>query len=444
MAVVEHTEAGMWTWKSWIDSSNTPETDFPLQNLPYGIFCEADGNPRMGIAIGEFVLDLQRCNRTGLLEGLSENVRAACEQPSLNGLIACGASGWSSLRRRLAELLRTEADPAHRRKTETALLPLASVTLLKPVQVGNYTDFYASIHHATNVGRLFRPDQPLLPNYKFVPIGYHGRASSLVVSGTDITRPCGQTKAPSSDLPKFGPSTALDYELEVGAYIGKGNPLGEQVSLEHAEVHLFGISLVNDWSARDIQTWEYQPLGPFLSKSFATSISPWVVSMDALAPFRVAMPGRPVGDPAPLPYLSSVANQNTGAIDMRLEVLLSSASMRSTGNAPMLLSSGNLRDLYWSFAQLVTHHTSNGCNLLSGDLLASGTVSGAEEGTQGSLLEMTRYGTQPINLPSGELRSFLEDGDEIILRGYCQKKGFPRIGLGECRGRIMPAPSRSS
>jgi len=336
-------------------------------------------------------------------------------------------------------LLSDDAITAQRRAIEPLLTRAASVRFWKPVAVGNYTDFYASIHHATNVGRLFRPDQPLLPNYKWVPIGYHGRASSLVVSGTEIRRPHGQIKPANDETPRFVPTSQLDYELEVAAYIGTGNPLGEPISVASVEEHIFGFSLLNDWSARDVQSWEYQPLGPFLGKSFATSISPWVVPLQAIEPFRVPVSPRSAGDPEPLPHLAD--DRGAGAIDLTLEVWLTTAAMRSASLPPVRLSSGNLRDLYWSFAQMIAHHTSNGCNLIAGDLLASGTVSGAEAGSQGCLLEITRRGESPLRLSNGEVRAFLEDGDEVILRGFCEREGFPRVSFGECRGVVASAAS---
>ncbi len=314
--------------------------------------------------------------------------------------------------------------------------------MLLPAVVGDYTDFYASIFHATNVGRLFRPDNPLLPNYKYIPIGYHGRASSLVPTGTPIRRPSGQTRdgdaEPNKD-PKFGPTQALDYELELGFFVSEGNKLGETIPIGEAEERIFGICLVNDWSARDIQAWEYQPLGPFLGKSFATSLSPWVVTMEALAPFRTAAFERAAGEPAPLPYLASPSDQEQGGLDLWLEVSLLSVGMREAGMAPVVLGRSNFRDMYWTMAQMLAHHASNGCNLRSGDLLASGTVSGADMTARGSLLELTSRGQDPVTLPTGEQRKFLEDGDEAILRGFCERDGFRRIGLGTCRGTILPA-----
>ena len=348
----------------------------------------------------------------------------------------CGKAAGSSLRQTLIALLRDNTRPEKRRAIEPLLIPATNARFLKPVAVLNYTDFYASIHHATNVGKLFRPDQPLLPNYKWIPIGYHGRVSSLVISGTDIRRPSGQTKSPEASAPSFTPTSQLDYELEVAAYIGIGNQLGEPIPIESAEHHIFGLSLLNDWSARDIQSWEYQPLGPFLGKSFSTTISPFVVPMEALLPYRTAPEPRAPGDPEPLPYLASKASD---AIDLIVEVFLSTARMREASQAPHRLSTGNLRDLYWTFPQMIAHHTSNGCNLIPGDILASGTISGPNPGSQGCLLEITQRGANPIHLPNGEQRTFLLDDDEIILRGFCEKTGFPRISFGECRGTISPA-----
>jgi fumarylacetoacetase len=320
------------------------------------------------------------------------------------------------------------------------LLRQTDVEMLLPAVVGDYTDFYASIFHATNVGKLFRPDNPLLPNYKYIPIGYHGRASSLVPSGTSVRRPAGQTREGNAD-PKFGPSKALDYELEVGFFVGAGNRLGERIPIGEAEEHIFGICLVNDWSARDMQAWEYQPLGPFLAKSFSTSLSPWVVTMEALAPFRVGAFSRAEGDPAPLPYLSDEGDREHGGVNLSLEVSLQSARMREAGLKAAILSRSNFRDLYWTMAQMLTHHASNGCNLRPGDLLASGTVSGEGKSARGCLLELTTRGQDPVTLPTGEQKKFLEDGDEVILRGFCEGDGFRRIGLGTCRGRILPAAS---
>jgi fumarylacetoacetase len=333
----------------------------------------------------------------------------------------------------------TEGTPEGRRardRAETLLVPMSAVDLRLPAVVGDYTDFYASVNHATNVGRLFRPDNPLLPNYKYVPIGYHGRASSLVASGTPVRRPHGQSKLPDAEAPVFGPTRSLDYEAEVGFFVGQGNALGAPIPISEAESHIFGFCLVNDWSARDIQAWEYQPLGPFLGKSFATTVSPWIVTPDALAPFEVPVPPRPAGDPAPLPYLVS---SSAGTLDLWIEVYLTTARMRETNQAPVRLSRANFRDLYWTAPQMLAHHASNGCPLRPGDLLATGTISGTTPDSLGCLLELTRRGASPLSLPNGETRSFLADGDEITLRGFCERPGARRIGFGECRGIVLPA-----
>lgn len=428
-----------WSRSSWVESANQPGCGFPLQSLPYCVLASEEGKPRLGVGIGSYVLDLQRCCRVGLFDRLPDSTRSACDAQTLNPLIACGKAAHAALRERLMDLLDSRADKATREAVSGALTPMANATLLKPVESANYTGFYASIDHATRVGRLFRPEQPLLPNYKFVPIGYHGRASSLIVSGTPVRRPCGQTKPSDGGVPCFGPTHFLDYEVEVGMYMAGGNSLGDPVAIDHAGEVLFGISLLNDWSARDIQSWEYQPLGPFLSKSFATSVSPWVVPIAALAPFRCPALVRPAHDPAPLDYLWSAEDQQADAIDLTLEVFLLTTSMRAAGLPAHRLSRANLRDLYWTSAQLIAHHTSNGCNLLPGDLLATGTVSGKEDGSAGCLLELTAGGAKPVLLPNGEKRGSLEDGDEVILRGCCPRDGFPQISLGECCGIILPA-----
>ena len=425
--------------QSWVVSANDPGRGFPLQNLPYCAFLSLDGTVQLGVGIGSSVLDLGGLSRAGYLDQLGDSVVKACQQPDLNGLMLCGPVVWSELRETLASLLVSSVAPDLQASLSHHLLSMDGITFTTPVSISNYTDFYASIEHATNVGRLFRPDQPLLPNYMYVPIGYHGRASSLVMSGEPIVRPHGQVKAPQDNIPSFRPSAQLDYELEVAAYIGVGNPLGTPIPIGSAERHIFGYSLLNDWSARDIQSWEYQPLGPFLGKNFGSSLSPWVVVNEAIAAFRVPRAKRPEGNPVPLPYLDDRGLDVASAIDMTLEVYLSTAQMRTSSMSPELVSTGNLRDLYWSFSQMIAHHTCNGCNLASGDLLGSGTVSGATPGSEGSLLERTRRGQNPLSLPSGESRGFLEDGDEVILRGYCQGSGLPRISLGECRGMILPA-----
>jgi fumarylacetoacetase len=423
--------------RSFVASANDGATDFPVQNLPLGVFRRGDGAPRVGSAIGDELLDLHACSERGLLRGLPAEVEAACRGASLNALMALEARVRGTLRHRLSHLLRAEGGSVTARSEAAhVLFPRAEAQMLLPAEVGDYTDFYASVFHATNVGRMLRPDHPLLPNYKWVPIGYHGRASSLVVSGTAVARPQGQTEPGDEGAPRFGPSRSLDYELEVAAFLGPGNALGQPIPLAQAEGRLFGLCLLNDWSARDLQKWEYQPLGPFLAKSFATSISPWVVTLEALAPFRVPAFARPAGDPQPLAYLADEEDRAHGGVDLHLEVLLSSAAMRERGLPPFSLSRSNLRDVYWTFAQMVAHHSSNGCNLRAGDLIASGTVSGPAKENRGSLIELTWRGTEPLTLPNGEPRRFLETGDEVILRGHCQREGYARIGFGECRGVI--------
>jgi fumarylacetoacetase len=419
--------------KSWIASANDPQTGFPPANLAYGVFTHAHAT-QIGVAIGDQILNLRSCASEGLFSCLQDEIVDACTAGVLNPLMALGAQAWSALRRRITELLDASGDAETQHRVSTMLVAMSDAEMRLPAQIGDYTDFYASIYHATRVGKLFRPDNPLLPNYKYVPIGYHGRASSIVVSGTEVHRPSGQTKAPQAAEPAYGPARSLDYELEVGVFIGPGNAMGQPIPIGEAEQHIFGLCLLNDWSARDIQSWEYQPLGPFLAKNFATTISPWVVPMEALAPYRAAMAARPAGDPAPLPYLAS-ATAERDAIDLTLEVYIQSRRMRDEGMKPVRVSRGNLRDLYWSIAQLVTHHASSGCNLRAGDLLATGTISGPEEGSEGCLLEM-KHRTEPVRLPSGETRTFLEDGDEVAFRAYAERDGLPRIGLGECSGRI--------
>ena len=424
---------------SWVESANDVASDFPIQNLPLGMFRSPGRVSRPGVAIGNMVLDLVALREAAFLDGENASMVEACEQArALNPLLQAGHDAMARLRSALAALLRAGAS-AGTRATERAgdlLVPMTQATMLLPAQVGDYTDFYASIHHATNVGSMFRPDNPLLPNYKWVPIGYHGRASSLVPSGTPITRPWGQTRDGDSAPPSFGPSRRLDYELEVGAYIGVGNSLGQRIPLERAESHVAGLCLVNDWSARDIQAWEYQPLGPFLAKNFSTTVSPWIVTIDALEPFRVPAFERPPDDPQPLPHLRDERNERAGGFDITLEVLLSTRRMRDAGLPPAQVSRGSFRWMYWTIAQLVTHHASNGCNLQPGDLLASGTVSGPTKDSRGCLLERTWKGTEPLELPGGEQRRFLEEGDEVIMRGWCEREGARRIGFGEAVGRV--------
>lgn len=412
--------------KSWVESAND-HPEFPIQNLPLG--CTRD---YICTAIGDMVLDLRGVASRRLIS--DSQVAAALTRDRLNSLMALEPTQWSSLRRDLYSLLKVGADP---NLLEGLLHRQNDVEMQLPAEIGDYTDFYASIHHATNVGSMFRPDNPLLPNYKYIPIGYHGRASSIVVSGTPLRRPCGQLKD-EGQPPKFAPSRRLDYEMEVAFYVGRGNQQGCPISIEQAEEHIFGLSLLNDWSARDIQAWEYQPLGPFLAKSFCTTISPWIVTMEALEPYRTEAFIRPEGDPDPLPYLTCWSDGERGGIDLHLEVYITTERMRSEGCEPFRLSHGNFRDMYWTIAQMLTHHSSNGCNLRPGDLLASGTVSGASRESRGSLLELTWRGSEPIELPTGETRQFLMDGDEVIMRGYCEKEGFTRIGFGKCSGLILP------
>jgi fumarylacetoacetase len=414
---------------SWVESAQG--SDFPLENLPLGVFRRTDKVACIASAIGDRILDLRAIADAGLLTG---EIADACKRDSLNALMAMGRETSRELRTRLTDLL---SDAGARSRVEPLLVKQADVAMLLPARIGDYTDFYASVYHATNVGRLLRPDNPLLPNYKYVPIGYHGRASSIVVSGTEIHRPSGQTKAADATGPVFGPSRSLDYELEVGFFVGPGNAQGTAIPLAEAKRHIFGLCLLNDWSARDVQAWEYQPLGPFLAKNFATTISPWVVTMEALEPFRVPAFKRSEGDPAPLEYLSDETDRGRGGFDVTLEVWLRTAKMRIAGTDAVRVSKGNLRDLYWTLGQMLTHHASNGCNLQPGDLLASGTVSGATGDSLGSLLEITQRGARPLVLPDEETRKFLEDGDEVILRGYCEREGQVRIGFGECRGMVI-------
>ncbi len=427
---------------SWVDSAQG-HAEFPIQNLPYGVFrrLETSSPPSVGVAIGDRILDLAASTDVAGLTGLAAEAARAGAAPSLNPLMALGPEHWSALRLQLSAFLASDSPAyrAERRLAERILVPMAGAELLLPARIGNYTDFYASVYHATNVGSMFRPDNPLLPNYKWVPIGYHGRVSSIVPSGTPVRRPRGQIKDPNAEAPVFAPSRALDYEMEVGCFVGPGNTLGQAVPVGEAEKHLFGLCLVNDWSARDIQTWEYQPLGPFLAKNFATSVSPWVVTLEALEPFRVPAFARPAGDPAPLSYLDSPANRQHGGVDVRVEVSLRTAAMRAAGLPDQQVSRSRMADLYWTLAQMFAHHTSNGCNLQPGDLFATGTISGPAKDSRGCLLELTSRGTEPLALPGGESRKFLEDGDEVIMRGHCERPGATRIGFGECRGVVMPA-----
>ncbi len=418
---------------SWVANANG-HPDFPVQNLPLGVFSVGGGEPRIGVAIGDMILDLHGLAEAGLLD---DRWLAALTRPTLNGWFSQGPDDGRALRRLLSDLL---SGKAQRAGVERFLVPQADATMHLPCAIGDYTDFYVGIHHATNVGRQFRPGNPLLPNYKYVPIGYHGRASSVRVSGEPVVRPKGQRKPPEADAPEYGPSRRLDYELELGIFIGRGNDLGETIPMGEAAGHIAGYCLLNDWSARDLQAWEYQPLGPFLAKNFLTSISPWVVTPEALAPFRRPMPPRPAGDPAPLHYLANEADRASGGLGVQLEVSLSTATMREAGVPPHVLSQGDAAAaMYWSAAQIVAHHASNGCNLQPGDLIGTGTLSTAEPTGLGSLLEISVGGKQPVELPNGEKRSFLEDGDELTLSARCIAEGAVPIGFGSCAGRIVPA-----
>jgi len=403
--------------KSWVESANQPGCDFPIQNLPFGIFKRkgAKESPRGGVAIGDQILDLAAL---GIKTG-----------PTLNGLAAMGRGEWKRMRKTLSKGLAAKTRNA---RFARYLLPMKQAELFLPMAIGDYTDFFTGIHHATNMGRMLRPDNPLLPNYKWLPIDYHGRSSSIVVSGARVPRPVGQTKAPDQPAPAFGPSRRLDYEAELGFVVGPGNALGKPIALADALNHVFGVVLLNDWSARDVQAWEYQPLGPFLAKSFATTISPWVVTREALEPYRCPAFARAPGDPQPLPYLYDQDDQREGGFSIEVEMHLRSEKMKS----PVRLSRASFCDSYWTPAQLVAHHTSNGCNLRPGDLLGSGTLSGSTPDSFGSLMELTQAGRNPLTLPGGETRAFLQDGDEVIQRGRCTREGFATIGFGDGRGTI--------
>ena len=408
---------------SWVEQANQPGSDFPIQNLPFGRYRRIGANDdfKIGVAIGDQILDLQG---TRLIDS-----------PDMNALMALDTAARLRLRRDISRGLAQGS--AQQQAWSKLLTPQNAAEMAVPCRIGDYTDFYTGIHHATSVGKLFRPDQPLMPNYKWVPIGYHGRSSSIRVSGQTFRRPRGQTKASDAAQPSIGPSRRLDYELELGYFVGRGNELGQPVSIEDAENHLFGVTLLNDWSARDIQAWEYQPLGPFLSKNFASTVSPWLVTTEALAPFRTALT-RPEGDPQPLPYLDGDFNRKSGMFDIMLEVLILTERMAKAGLAPERLTLGNAGTAaYWTAAQLLTHHTVNGCNLQSGDLLGSGTLSGPAANEAGSLLELTEGGKKSVSLANGEERTFLEDGDTLILRGWCERPGAARIGLGEVRGTVL-------
>ncbi|NND81728.1 MAG: fumarylacetoacetase [Gammaproteobacteria bacterium] len=431
MQLNETHDAGL---RSWVASANSSVSDFPIQNLPFGIFRKGDSNEsfRAGVAIGDQILDLAAAHKAGVFGAELDAALASLASDELNGFMAMGADVWSALRLQLSRLLRSGAQAEQ--QLNDCLLPQSDAQMKLPARIGDYTDFYTSIHHATNVGKLFRPDNPLLPNYQWVPIGYHGRSSSIDISGQTFPRPYGQLKAPDADAPVLAPCKRLDYELEVGIYIGEGNAPGTRISMQNAEQHVFGLCLFNDWSARDIQAWEYQPLGPFLSKSFASTVSPWIVTLEALAPYRLPW-SRPDSDPQPLPYLDSAELRESGAVDMQLEVLIQTPSMQS----PERLAQSNFSHSYWSISQMVAHHSVNGCNLKPGDLFGSGTLSGPDADSVGALLEATEGGKNPITLSNGEQRTFVEDGDTIILRGWCGGDDRPRIGFGEASATVLPA-----
>jgi fumarylacetoacetase len=424
--------------RSSVASANLPGADFTIQNLPFGVFRRRGSDEvfRVGVAIGDSIFDIAAADRIGLFaqaDALTVQAIVMAHSDSLNGLMALGAPAWSALRLALSRLLRSDAG----QDISAALVAQSDAEYALPARIGDYTDFYTSIHHATAVGKLFRPDEPLLPNYKWVPIGYHGRASSIAVSGQQCRRPLGQTRAAGAAAPVLGPSKRLDYELEVGIFIGAGNAIGSAIPVAEAESHVFGLCLLNDWSARDMQAWEYQPLGPFLAKNFASTISPWIVTLEALAPYRLAWT-RDAADPQPLPYLDSAQLRAGGAFDVQLEVLLQTADMQRDGLAPARVSLSNFRYSYWSVSQLVAHHTVGGCNLQPGDLLGSGTQSGPAPEEAGSLLELTAGGKQELTLANGETRLFLEDGDSVVMRGWAEKAGCARIGFGEVAGTVLP------
>ena len=418
---------------SWVESAQVAGTDFPIQNLPFGHY-EGPQGPSIGIAIGDQILDLHRA--ADLLSSLSPEVQAACAEPNLDAMLELGRAASGPLRAWAHQTLVVGSE--HEAEARDCLIAQSEVEMKVPATIRDYTDFYASVFHATNVGSLFRPDNPLLPNYKHIPIGYHGRASTIVPSGVDVPRPKGQRKGPNDPAPTYGPCRLMDYEMEIGLWVGgPANPMGQTVPIAEAEERLFGLCLLNDWSARDIQGWEYQPLGPFLAKSFATSISPWIVTVEALAPFRCPDFPRPEGDPEPLPYLQS--GRERPGFDVRVQVFLRSEKMRAEGAEAVRLSETSMANLYWSPEQMIAHHACNGCSLQAGDLYGTGTISGPEKGELGAMLEITRRGQHPVELPDGTQRAMLEDGDEVIFRAYCEAPGAQRIGFGECRSTVLPA-----
>ena len=424
--------------RSWVESANDAASGFPLTSLPWCVFLAGDER-HIGVGIGDSILDVKACADRGLLHGLDERLLDACRAQQLNPLMTLGSAAWDRLRRCMTELLAepiNEAAEAKARDVEALLVKQRAAVFTMPAAIGDYTDFYASAHHARRVGSLFRPENPLLPNYKWVPIGYHGRASSIVLSGTAVRRPRGQRRG-EDGRPIFVATTALDYEAEIGFLVGPGNAQGTTIPIAEAERHIFGLCVVNDWSARDVQSWEYQPLGPFLAKSFATSISPWIVPLEALAPYRVPGPERDDSDPQTLDYLQSTTTAMDG-IDVSITVALSSERMRAAGMEAMTVSRGNLRSLFWTLRQMVTHHASNGCNLRSGDLMATGTISGAAAGSEGCLLEM-RATRGALKLPTGEQREFLEDGDAVTISASAEREGLPRVEMGSCTSVVLPA-----
>lgn len=425
---------------SWLDSANAARGDFPIQNLPIGVFRRAGSGEafRGGIAIGDQVVDLAALAASGMLVGAAQRAAEEAARPILNDFLALGREHWRALRHALFDALHTSATPSTQATLRAALVPQQAIEHALYARIGDYTDFYTSLDHALNVGRIFRPDADVAPNFRWMPIAYHGRVSTIGTGLQRFRRPMGQAMAPGAAQPSYGPSRRLDFELELGIVIGPGNAAGEPIAIADAEAHVFGICLLNDWSARDIQFWEMTPLGPFLGKNFATTISPWIVDLDALAPYRLA-PVRPAGDPAPLPYLDSAANREAGALDIRLEVRLESARARAAKAGPTRISATSFRHQYWTVAQMVAHHSGGGCALQPGDLFGSGTISGPTPGEAGAIIELTKGGTEPLALDTGETRRFLEDGDAIELYGWCEKEGFARIGFGSSRGEVLSA-----
>ncbi|PKG64841.1 MULTISPECIES: fumarylacetoacetase [Pseudoalteromonas] len=422
---------------SWVESANVDNCDFPIQNLPFAEFRRkgSDEAFRGGVAIGDQVIDLAKLSKLNVLTGDAKTAADAASEATLNTFMGLGGQYWSALRLALSKVLRAGSE--HQQALSDTLVAQSDIEFSLPCRIGDYTDFYTSIYHATAVGSLFRPDNPLLPNYKWVPIGYHGRSSSIDVSGQTFHRPKGQTKAPDAEVPSFGPCKRLDYELELGIYLGKGNALGDAIAIENAENHVFGFCVFNDWSARDLQAWEYQPLGPFLAKNFASTVSPWIVTTEALAPYRTSWT-RDENDPQPMDYLESKANRDQGAFDIQMDVKIQTQKMRSEGHNPTRVSTSSFKHSYWTVAQMVTHHTVNGCNFMPGDMLGSGTQSGPTHEEAGSLLELSRGGKEKITLSNGEQRSFLEDGDNVIMRGWCEKEGYARIGFGSVESTVLP------